>query len=738
MAGRLDARIDEASTGELEHPRGRLVSSNYFSVLGVKPQLGRVLDSTMDRVYGSSPVAVISHGYWTRRFQNNPAVLGKEILVNGIKFTIIGVAPDYFTGEIVGQSPDMWLPYSMNDALHPNMKMLDDRSSSWMLLLGRLKTGATLAQAQQEVPAIIEHSTLANGSRALSDDYKASKHKFYIASGSKGFSRVRSTFQAPLLTLMCGVALLLCIICANVANLLLARSVARGREMAVRLALGADRARLIRQLLTESVVLALLSAVAGLLVAWWGSKALLVLTSSGSTIPLRLSLDLPVLGFTLAVSILAVGLFGLAPALRASRVELASTMRASTSSVSGSALGGRGGRLGAGKLLIGGQVALSVVLLMGATMLVRSLRNVQSIDVGMDRDHLIVADLDINSRGYHGPSLATAVQSIKANVAAVPGVAAVTVSENGIFSGTDNGTSVQVPGFVPRATEDTLVSYDEVGKDYVGTVGGRLLAGRDMGAEDEGRLPRTALVNESLARFYFPTGSAVGRFLRLSDSVSVEIVGVLADTHDHDLTTTPARRVYFPYLHSDDTLNLSSPGSMRLIVRTKGDPSALVQSVRKAIVAADPQLPIDSVDPLSKLMEGTINDQRLVAQLATGFGVLALLLAAIGLYGVMTYAITRRTGEIGLRVALGARRTDVVRMIVLEALRVVVGGVVVGLPLALLVTRLLRTQLHDVSAADPVSIGVAVSVLIASGVLAATLPAIRASRVSPILALRSE
>ncbi|HEX4683155.1 MAG TPA: ABC transporter permease [Gemmatimonadaceae bacterium] len=735
-SARLDVQVD-GSRAELEHPRGRFVSSNYFSVLGVPALMGRTLDTHMDDVSGSSPVAVISYAYWTRRFKNERSAIGRTITIDGLKITIIGVTPPDFAGEIVGSSNDMWLPVSMQDALRPSQTILNDRSASWLLLLGRLRPGATLEQAQAEVPEVLKRHIVASSPPALSQQFVAGEQKYHVSDGSKGFSRVRDTFHAPLLTLMIGVALLLCIICANVANLLLARAVARGREMSVRLALGADRSRLVRQLLTESAVLAISSALVGMLVAWWGSRALLTLAADGGRIPLHLGVDLPVLGFTLAISIGAVALFGLMPALRASRVDLASTMRAGATSVAGSALGLRGQRAPLGMMLVAGQVALSIVLLVGATMLVRSLRNVQSTDVGLDRDHLVVVDVDVMSRGYTGPRIGPFANRLRDRLAAVPGVVAVSFSENGIFSGTESATSIELPGFQMRQPADSQIAYDQVGARYVKAIGAHLLAGRDLLPSDESGAPRVAVVNQALANFYFD-GNAIGKYLHFNDSVAVQIVGVIADTRDHELAGTPARRVYFPFVHAADSLNLGWPGNLRLEVRTAGDPTALVQPIRKAVLSVDSTLPIDGIDPLATLMRDTISQERLLARLASAFGVLALLLAAVGLYGVMTYAITRRTGEIGLRVALGAQRGNVVRMILLDALRLVGLGVVVGLPLALASARLLRTQLHEVSIVDPASIAVAIVVLTASAFVAGLVPALRAARVSPIVALRAE
>ena len=729
--GRLDARID--GTG-LEHPRGRFVSGNYFTLLGVPAFAGRVFDGSEDAAAGGAPVVTISHGYWTRRFHNDPSVIGRAILVNDTRMTIIGVAARSFSGEIVGASTDMWLPAGMHDALFPNVRILNDRNADWLLLLGRLAPGVTVVQATHELESLIRQSIVANAPGNQGQAFLDSKPKSYIGSGAKGFSRVRATFQAPLFTLMIGVGLLLCIICANVANLLLARAIARGREMAVRLALGAARGRLVRQLLTESIVLALLGAMAGLLVAWWGSHAILVAAGDGGTIPLDVGLDTRVLVFTLAVSFGAVALFGLAPALRASRVDLASSMRANAHSVAGGALGHRGQRAPLGTLLIAGQVALSVVLLVGAAMLVHSLRNIQTVDVGMDRDHLIVADVDIKARGYSGERLDNLAPSLRDRVAAIPGVAAVTFSENGIFSGTESSTNLQVPGFVAHQQSDSSIAYDMVGANYVSAIGGRIVQGRDIETRDYKR--RVALISQSAARFYFSNADAVGKYLHFMDSVAVEVIGVVADTRDHSLNGGYTRRAYFPYVTVDTAL--AQPGSLRLEIRTAGDPVALIRAIRQEVIAADPSLPIDEITPVRELMRQSIREERLVARLATAFGVLALLLAAIGLYGVMTYAITRRTGEIGLRVALGAQRYDVLRMVMVEALRLVGLGLVVGLPLALASTRLLRTQLHGVGSVDLLSLVAAVLVLALSAVIAVLVPAMRASRVSPIVALRAD
>jgi len=728
-SGRLDVRIDSAHQ-ELEHPRGRFVTGNYFSVLGVPASAGRTFGPEVDRSADAAPVATISHGYWTRRFHNDPGIIGKTILINNVRITIVGVAVPRFTGEVVGIYTDIWLPVAISDATNPNRRTLDDRATGWLLALGRLKPGATLGQAKQQVPTLIQRAIVSTATPSDAKAFLEVKPVYYVESGAKGFSRIRVNFQAPLLTLMIGVALLLCIICANVANLMLARSIARGRELSVRQALGAGRSRLVRQLLTESAVLALISAAAGLLFAWWGSRTLLRLASAGQ---LDIGMNATVLAFTLGVSLAAVALFGLLPALRASRLDLASSIRSGAQSLSGS-LGSRGQRAPLGKVLIASQVTLSVVLLVGATMLARSLRNTQATDIGVDRDHLIIVDVDVLARGYRGPVLARLAKNLRDRIAAIPGIAAVSFSENGVFSGSENGTSLQIPGFLARSVQDTLIAYDDVGPGYFTATGTRLLEGRELTAADENKPEDVIVVNESFAKFFFPGQSAVGRFIH-ADSLSLQIVGVVGDIHQNAIKEDNLRRMYRPYVH---TSQAAQPGSLRLAVRTVGDPTALVQQIRKTVVSVDSSLPIDGVDPLAKLMERSIAQERLVAQLATAFGVLALLLAAIGLYGLMTYSISRRTREIGLRIALGAQRSGVLRLVLVDAMRLVIVGLVVGILAAYLSTGLLETQLNGVKPGDPLSIVVAALVLMAAAILAALLPALRAARVEPIIALRSE
>jgi predicted permease len=733
-AERIDARIDE-SQRELEHPHGRLVSGDYFAVLGVRAGLGRTLDAATDDP-DAPPQATISYEYWQRRFSGDPKVIGKNIFVDGLRVTITGVMPRDFVGEVVGVRTDIWLPLALRDRLHPNAPILRDHRMMWLLLIGRPKSGVTREQVRAQITSVIKTAILATATPDELADIKERGISTIVAPGARGLSTVRAPFAAPLVTLMAGVALLLCIVCVNIANLLLARGIARRREMSLRLAIGANRARIVRQLLVESLVLASLSGVAAVVVAWWGSRVLVTMASEGDPISLAVGPNFRILAFTLGVSILSVVLFGLMPALRASRVDLASSLRSASRSVSS------GARFGT--TLIAGQVALSLLLLAGASILTRSLRQTERVPLGFDRDHLISADLDISTPGYSSERLAGVVHALRDRVASVPGVAAVSYSYLGIFSGSEWHTDIRVPGFAARSSKDSSTAADNAGAAYVRTIGAHLIAGRDFDAQDEGSAPRTAIVNQSFARFYFNDPSArnvVGQYVSFDDSSIVRIVGVIADVRGRSLDTTesPAneRRIYVPYLRQSGTTKFSQPSRLRLLVRTSGDPSTVVQAVRAAIAETDRALPIDAVDPVRQLIRISIRDERLVARLASGLGGLALLLAAIGLFGVASYGIARRASEFGVRIALGADRADIAGLAIRDGLRPVAIGVALGLPLSVLAVRALEHHLSGISS-DPLSIFVSIAVLLVSATVAVLIPARRAMLIDPTSALRDE
>jgi predicted permease len=728
----IELRAD-ASAAEPDRPRSRFVSGNYFQVLGVNAARGRAFTESDDAAVGASPVAVISHALWQRRFNGDAAVVGRDVVINSLRFTIVGVMPEQFRGEIVGQNLDLWLPLTMQPVIHPRRPWLTESEAYWLLLLGRTKSGVSFEQARSQTETAVRQIVVDRWTEGAPPPLN--EIDVFVSDGARGFSAVRKAYGTALTTLMVGVGVLLLIICANVANLLLARAVARGREMSLRLAIGASRGRLVRQLLSESMMLALGGAALGLLVARWGSRLLLALHADGANvIPLDTALVLPVLGFTAGLAVLTVLIFGLLPALRTSRVDLATALRAGSRATIGPGSAAAGTRHTLGPSLIAAQVALSLVLLIGAALLVRSLQSMHNQDLGLERDHLIIADVDATTRGYAGERLAVMMKELATRLQQIGGVAAVTYSMNGIFSGTESSTTFQVPGFIAKTDDDTLAAFDRIGPGYVTAIGGRLLRGRDITQDDLDRHVPVALVNQTMARFYFGDADPLGRIIQLDDSSSVQIVGVIADVKDHDLKGEVGRRFYRPIVGDRG----GDPSSLSFEVRTTGDPGPIVEKVRKAIVEFDAQLPIERVSTLSQMMRQSVREDRLLARLASGFGVLALLLAAIGLYGVMTYAVSRRTGEIGLRLALGAQRTSVIRMVLGDSLKIVLIGVLVGVPLAIGASRLLRHQLYGISSTNPSAFAVALAVLMVSAVAAALVPAWRASRVEPLLALRQD
>ena len=748
ITGRLDV-VPNAVASEPEHPSGRFVSGNYFQVLGVPAALGRTFDGSEDVSVGASPVVVLSHGYWTRRFARDSSVIGQHMTIDRLPFTIIGVARAGFFGEIVGEAPDLWIPMTMQPAMMPSESRLDDRQLLWLQLFGRMKPGVTLPQAVERSKAVIRQ-VLEEAARADGANTQLPRDlEIDVGPAATGFSVVREDFATPLVTMMVGVTLVLLIVCANVGNLLLARAVARSREMAVRMAIGAGRPRLVRQLLTESAVLAVIAGGLSLVVARWGSQLLLAFASAGGIVaPLDVGIDLRVTLFTASVSVAAVMLFGLAPAYRATRVDVAPVLRAQGRGALGGGAGVPGRRGSLTRTLVVGQVTLSLVLLVSAAMLIRSLRSLESASPGFDRERLLVVDVDDQAVGYSGARHLSFVRELRARIAALPGVTGVSFSMNGLFSGSDWSTNVTVPGFVASTRQDSSARYDYVGPDYVRVIGARLIKGRELTERDvEGSAP-VVLVNEAMARYYFGNADPLGRTLIFTDSVDApiqaQVVGVVSDTRTGEsswregarsLTQPPVRRFYLSYLQHPGE---EPPSEARFEIRTDGNPELLIDAVHRTIASVDAQVPINQAYALDARIRDSIARERLVAKLSTGFGAVALVLAAIGLYGLMMHTVSRRTGELGLRMALGAERRDIVTMVLGEALRLVGAGLSIGVPAGYAATRLIRSQVPGIGAIDVPSIVVAFGVLVTAAVVAALVPAIRAGRVAPIVALQQE
>ncbi len=729
--------IDEANqAATTESPStARIVTGNYFSVLGVEPAAGRLLAPQDDTVQHGNPVVVISYAFWKNHFSLSRQAIGQSIRLNGTPYTIIGVTPQDFFGDIVGETLDFYVPVTMQSEMMHGRDWYKDLNASWLQSMGRLKPGVSVEQARANLNLVWKQLLASDyGARVAAHDPNDLRemhrpdHDIVVVPGGRGLSQVRAEYNQPLLLLMGIVGLVLLIACVNVANLLLARANSRSKEIAVRLAIGAAPIRIIRQLLTESVILAFAGGAIGSLLAVWGVHLLTKLVRSDlSTAP-----DVRVLLFTTAVCFMSGILFGLAPALRSTHASLTPTLNSVYVS------GGRApGKWGWGKMLVAGQVALSLLVLFAAGLLVRSLQNLRNTDLGYDRHNLLLVRLDPVGAGNDAAHIASLSRQLMERLGADPRFQGVTFSENGLFSGTEGGEGIQVPGFTAARDDDRIAADDQVGPNYFSTLGIQILRGREIGPQDTATSPRVAVINESMARFFFPNQDPVGRKFYIDDPRNkdkpLEVVGVVRDSKQQSLRDAPERRFYNAFYQT-----LDRKMGMNLEIRTPGDPEAAINDVRKLIQSVDPALPIIRVRSLSWLLDTTIGEQITLAKLSGFFGVLALLLACIGLYGIMSYTVAGRTREIGLRMALGAQSVDVLALVLREALLLVVVGILVGVPAALAGSRVFGSMLFGLKATDPASLATVALTLSIVAVLASYVPARRAAKVDPMVALRYE
>jgi predicted permease len=717
--GRLNVNVD----GEAEIASGQVVTGNYFAGLGISPALGRTLTTEDDRI-GAAAGAVISHRYWQRRFGGDQEVIGKAIYISGSAFTIAGVTPPRFFGTLeVGSAPDITVPMGLLAQVSRRHAEFQQRSASnwWLQIMGRLKPGVSAGQAQAEVTAILQQHALELPNES---DAERVAPQIKLESGSQGLMRQRLRFSSQFDILMVIVALVLLIACVNLANLSVGRAATRQREIAVRLAVGAGRLRVIRQLLTESMLLASLGAALGLLLAYWGKDVLLgLLVGSAEGFAVDLRLDWRALGFTSAVSVLTGLVFGLAPALHATRFDLAPTLKAT----SGGALPARS-RLS--KALVITQVAMSLVLLVGAGLFVRTLRNLNQIDAGFDRENLLI--FSVNPR-LEASRRASLYQQLTERIAAVPGVLAVGSSRFPLLGFSYTGESITVPGYTPSADEDMNVRTAEVSPNFLATMGIPLLLGREFTTQDNQQAPNAAVVSQSLTARFFPNQNPLGQRL-IMDGIEMQIIGVARDAKYGGIREDVVPVVYLPYLQNQPT----APAELSFAVRTVVDPVASVAAIREAVQSIDRNLPMFNVRSQSELIALSFTRERLFATLSSFFGLLALALVSIGLYGVMSYTVARRTHEIGIRMALGAQSGSVLRMVMGESLGLVLAGSTIGLVAALAATRLVAGMLFGLTPTDPLTIALATLLLLAVATVSAWLPARRAARIDPLLALRHE
>jgi predicted permease len=726
LAATYEMDVGLGTGGATERQRAMVVSGNYFSVLGVSAAIGRAFAGKEGIEIDDAPVLVLSHGLWWRRFGADPQVIGRNVTVNGHPFTIIGVAPREFTGTSRATRPDLYLPITMYGQLTPPLPggehPLRTRFFTWHYVLGRLKDGVTHEQAQAAMQVVTDQF---NQSRPPN-----TPEQIAILPGAQGFSHDLRDARLPLKLLLGTAGLVLLIACANLANLQLARATSRARDFAVRLALGAGRGRVVRELLTESVLLALGGGVVGLAVALWLVDVLHQFRPPNASIEIGSGVDARVLLFAFGASVFTGILFGLAPALRASRPQLVPELKGG-----GGTTEGRAGRWNLRGTLVALQIALSLVVLASAGLCVRSLKNLQHLNPGFEPSKVVLMSFDLGLNNYSEPRAKEFYDRLLERVRALPGIEAASLGLTTPLSGSAPGMSVErVEDYQRAPQEHPHGDFNIVANDYFRALGVPLARGRDFNATDTANAPAVVIVNEAFARRYWPGQEAVGKriFQHGPDGgTATEVIGVVGTTHNRRLMDSPRPAFYFPLTQKADPV-------MTLAVRTGLEPGGTIGLLRELVKSLDANIPLFGVRTLKQQKDGSLALQRMAATLLSGFGVLALLLAALGIYGVLAYAVSRRTREIGVRMALGAQVADVLRLVLRQGVGLTMAGLALGLVGAFCATRLLRGFLYEVKPLDPMTFVVVVVILALVAVAACWLPARRAARVNPMVALRHE
>ena len=726
-------RFNLAAGGEARYAEGNFAAGQFFDTLGVHPVLGRTFSSADDK-RGCPGTAVLSYGFWQTEFGGRADVVGKTISLDNHQFEILGVIEPGFTGFDVGTSTDVYVPLCTEKTIRGDNSMLDQRSSWWIRVIGRPKPGISATQAEARLktlaPAIFEATVPPRWKPDLQDQYR--KRTFETQPSANGLSNLRRQYQQALMILMVIVGVVLLIACANVANLLLARSAARQREIAIRMALGSGRARLIRQLLTESLLLSLTGAALGVLFAQWGTRLLVgFLTSGRGKVFLDLSIDGRVLAFTAGVAILTGLLFGLAPAWRGTRVNPQSAMKANARGVI------EGSRFGLGKALVVVQVALSLLLVVGAGLMLTTFFNLETLTSGFEREHILLTSVDLRNGHYPPERRGAAYRDILEHLRALPGVRSASDSLMTPISGGFWNEDLQIEGYTSKGREDTLVYFNRVSDGYLETLGIQLVAGRDFNSHDTPQSPGVAIVNETMAKRFFAGQNPIGKRYRPEEGNSlgdwVEIVGVMKDAKYGTL-----REEILPTAFVAASQDAKPNQSFNFEVRVaSGAPTALISAVKSAVAQVNGDVSMQFTT-LAVQVDRSLARERLLATLSGFFGALALLLAMIGLYGVMSYNVARRRNEIGIRMALGAEQSRVLRMVLKEVAVLIGIGVAIGLGAAVGTTRFVESFLYGMKPNDPWTLASAAIVLAVVAALAGFLPARRASRLDPMTALREE
>jgi len=727
----VNANVD----GQAEVASGLVVSGGYFTGLGVQPVLGRAITAEDDRP-ASPAVVVLSHRYWERRFGANPAVIGKQINLNNAAFTIIGVTSQEFAGVMgEGNAPDLTIPLMMEPLVRGNNTNLNQQRLFWLLMMGRLKPGATMEQARAELETVFQRTALENMTRpsnqtqatpAAPQDYP----RLAVQPGRRGDTHWSWYQRQSLYLLMAVVGLVLLIACVNVANLLLARAAERQKEIAVRLALGASRFRLVRQLLTESALLAMAGGALGLLFSLWGRDLLLKLRFSGQEMSsLQTGLDGRVLAFTFAVSLLTGLLFGLAPAWRATRVDLTPALKDTGRSSFGHS------RSWLSKSLVMAQVALSLLLLIGAGLFLRTLINLQHVAPGFNTQNLLLFRVDPRLSGYQGERLAQLYQRMFERIEAVPGVRSVTFSRHPLLAGSSGRRGFYLAGQDVDRNNPRSANIHIVRANFFETMEITVPIGRSLSPRDDASAPSVVVINQTLARRFFPDENPVGKRIRFNPDRpdEVEIVGVAQDAKYTSLRDEIPPTIYVPWLQI-----LPGLGQMNFETRTAGEPASLLAAIRQAVREVDANLPLFDVKTQAEQASQSLAQERLFAALLSFFGALALALAALGLYGVLAHSVAQRTKEIGVRMALGAEARHVLRLVIGQGMLLVCVGIAAGLVLAYWMTKWLSGWLYGVGATDLLTYGAIALLLAVVALLACWIPARRAMKVDPMISLRCE
>ena len=728
---------------QTERVSAEMVSGNYFSMLGVKPALGRVFSSNEDdRSYMGHPVAVLGYDYWKTRFAGDRNVLGKKVLINNYPMTIVGVSAAGFSGIDPARATQIRVPILMKEAMVPEWTwvQMSDRRNRWVQVFARLKPGYTVESAAAPMLGLFrqirEYETTlpaaSKWSKYMRDRFL--QGTLHVAPAATGYSHLRNSFSTALMVLMWMVGLVLLIACANVANLLIARAFARQKEIAVRLSIGATRAQLVRQLMVESVVLSGFGGILGVGLSIAMTRLLLaMIPSDGNPLLIDATPDLRILGFTFTLTVITGLVFGLVPALRASRPDLWSTLKDTVGAVAGS--GGTTGSVVLRKGLVAAQVALSFLLLFGAGLFVRSLQNLKGAETGFqDMSNLVTFQMAPALSGYDAPRAMQLYNEMLTQLRAMPNVKAAGTAVVQVLAGDEWDSSMHVEGHQAKDGEDMQAFMNSISPGYFDTMGVRLLEGRDFRTSDQKDGDwSVAIVNRKFAEHFFKGQSAIGRHIGQGGpdnrKLNIEIVGVVEDSLYEGPREGVRRQVFVPNWGKNNTA---------FYVRTGSSSNSAFQNIQTLAKNLAPNVPVNQMKTLESQLDQTLLTERLIALLSAGFGLLATLLAAIGLYGVMAFVVARRTKEMGVRMALGAKPSSVVWLVMREVLTLLALGLVVGIPSAMALGKYVVSQLYGIQATDPMIAGITLAVLIAVASLAGLIPARRAARIDPILALRYE